>query len=88
MPPEMKAPPQRSEAAQPPEAQSDRHPQQFDSYIPHSELSDTTTTADAPTRKHHFPAERDGCYYQRVEDCCALCYLRLVGAALTAWYRA
>lgn len=30
----------------------------------------------------HFPAERDGCYYGRVVDCCWLCYGRLVWAAL------
>ena len=27
---------------------------------------------------HHLPAERDGCYYQRVDDCCWLCLLRML----------
>lgn len=26
----------------------------------------------------HFPEERDGCYYERPEDCCWLCYLRIL----------
>ncbi len=26
----------------------------------------------------HFPAERDGCYYQRIVDCCWLCYGRML----------
>jgi|GEM_PF-2622166 len=33
--------------------------------------------------KRHFPAERNGCYYERLSDCCWLCYLRLVLAAAT-----
>lgn len=27
--------------------------------------------------KRHFPAERDGCYYERPLDCCWLCYVRI-----------
>jgi hypothetical protein len=29
-----------------------------------------------------------GCYYERVEDCCLVCYLRLMSSALRAWRRA
>lgn len=31
---------------------------------------------------YHFPDERNGCYYQRVADCCWLCYLRMVRSAI------
>ena len=25
----------------------------------------------------HFPKETDGCFYERIEDCCWLCIIRL-----------
>lgn len=30
----------------------------------------------------HVPSFRNGCYYGRLADCCWLCLLRLVGAAV------
>lgn len=35
-----------------------------------------------PDGKRHLPEHRPGCYYGRMEDCCALCAWRLVMGAL------
>lgn len=34
-----------------------------------------------PEHERHIPSYRDGCYYERVEDCCWICYLRLIWRA-------
>jgi hypothetical protein len=34
-----------------------------------------------PQHERHLPSYRDGCYYDRVEDCCWICYLRLIWRA-------
>lgn len=31
-----------------------------------------------PNGKQHFPAYRTGCYYNRSESCCWICYVRLL----------
>jgi hypothetical protein len=31
--------------------------------------------------RRHFPQQRKGCYYERVEDCCWLCMVRLAAKA-------
>lgn len=34
-----------------------------------------------PEHERHLPSYRDGCYYGRVEDCCWICYWRLIWQA-------
>ncbi|PSP62422.1 hypothetical protein BRC77_09985 [Halobacteriales archaeon QH_8_64_26] len=36
---------------------------------------------DSVEDRRHFPQQRSGCYYERLEDCCWLCLGRFAAAA-------
>jgi len=40
-----------------------------------------------PEDRLHFPHWTKGCWRGRPSECCSLCYLRLLGAALRRWVR-
>ncbi len=42
-----------------------------------SENEDYRMIEKGPDDKFHFPAFKTGCYYNRGEDCCWLCFIRL-----------